>query len=125
MFGYWLFTEATTFADFVISQRSQPETFADNMWFDFEGVFRTGLEKAEEIFDDRGSSVVSFKVYEPLTVNRWRVDEGRLLRIVDKIARVNACRLLVQFVVTFGPDSPMKGMQPSSTVAVSISSRRL
>jgi hypothetical protein len=71
------------------------------VWFDLEGVFGTGLEEPEEIFDNRGSRVVSFKVYEAFTVNGWRVDKGRFLRVVDEIAGVDACRMLAVFRTGF------------------------
>lgn len=59
------------------------------MWFHLEGVLGTGLEEAEEIFNNRGSRVVSFEIYKPFSVDWWGIDKGWLLGVVDKITRVD------------------------------------
>jgi hypothetical protein len=84
------FTEAAALADFVVSQCCQPETFADNMWLDFERVLRASLEEAKEVFDNRSRGVVSFEIYQFFPVNRRRVNECRFLRVVNQITRVDA-----------------------------------
>jgi len=43
----WSFTLATALRDFFVTERSQPETFADNVWFNLERVFGTGFEETQ------------------------------------------------------------------------------
>lgn len=112
--------------DFLVTEGSEPETFAEDVRFDVEGVFGAGFEEAKEVLDDGGGGVVAVKVDEAFAVGGWGVDEGGLLGVVDEVTGVNAW----WFVSFWRGDcwsnySPMNGMQPSSTVAVSISSRRL
>jgi hypothetical protein len=85
------FTEAAALADFVVSQRGQPEAFADNVRLHLKCVLGAGFEEPEEVFDNRGCRMVSFEIYKSFAVDGRRVDEGRFLRVVDEIARVDAC----------------------------------
>lgn len=59
------------------------------MRFDLEGVLGAGLEKAKEVFDNRGRHVIAVKVDEALAINWGCVNEWRLLRIVNEIAGVD------------------------------------
>lgn len=84
------FTESATFADFIISQRCQPEAFADYVRFDFKCVLGASFEEAEEVLDNRGGSVMALKVYEAFAVDGWGIDEGRLLSVIYQIAGIDA-----------------------------------
>ena len=77
-------------ADFFVSQRCQPEAFADYVRLHFERVLRAGLEEPKQVLDNCGRRVVSFEIYKSFPVHRRGVNEGRFLRIVDQIARVDA-----------------------------------
>jgi hypothetical protein len=58
--------------------------------FHLEGVLGAGLEETEEVLDNRRGRVVSFEIHKSFAID-WRgIDEGWLLRVVDKIARVDA-----------------------------------
>jgi len=85
----WSFTLATALRDFFVTERSQPETFADNVWFNLERVFRTGFEETQQVFDDSGGCVVSVKVDEPFAIDYGRIDECGFLSVVDEVTRVN------------------------------------
>lgn len=86
-----LFVLAAAPSDVLVAERGDPEAFADDGGFDVEGVFRTGLEEAQEAFDNGGSRVVALKIYKFFAVGWRRVDEERLLRVVDEISCVYAC----------------------------------
>lgn len=85
----WSFTLATALRDFFVTERSQPETFADYVWFNLERVFRTGFEETQQVFDNGSGCVVSVKVDKSFAINHRCIDERRLLGIVDEVASVN------------------------------------
>lgn len=87
--GISSFTLATAPGNLFVAKRSQPEAFAENVRFDLEGVLGAGLEKAKEVFDNRGRHVIAVKVDEALAINWGCVNEWRLLRIVNEIAGVD------------------------------------
>ena len=76
--------------DFLVTEGSEPETFAEDVRFDVEGVFGAGFEEAKEVLDDGGGGVVAVKVDEAFAVGGWGVDEGGLLGVVDEVTGVNA-----------------------------------
>jgi hypothetical protein len=88
--GIRSFTASTALRNLLVAQRSQPETFADNVRFHFERVFGTGFEEAEQVLDDGGGGVVAVEVYEAFAVDGWGVDECGLLGVVDEVAGIYA-----------------------------------
>jgi hypothetical protein len=84
------FTAPTTLRNLLVAQRSQPETFADNVRFHFERVFGAGFEEAEQVLDDGGRGVVAVEIHETFAVDGWGMDECGLLGVVDEIAGVYA-----------------------------------
>jgi hypothetical protein len=76
------FTAPTTLRNLLVAQRSQPETFADNVRFHFE--------EAEQVLDDGGRGVVAVEIHETFAVDGWGMDECGLLGVVDEIAGVYA-----------------------------------
>ena len=65
----WSFTLATALRDFLVTERSQPETFADNVWLNLERVLGTGFKEAQQVFDNSCSCVVSVKVDKSFAVD--------------------------------------------------------
>lgn len=81
---------AAALGEFVIAERCEPETSADEVGIDCEVVFGTCFEETQQVLNDRSCCVVPFKVHEPLTIDRWGIDEGGFLSIVDQISGVDA-----------------------------------
>ena len=80
---YNSFTPPPPLRNLLIAQRSQPQTLADNMRFDFEAVLRASFEETEQALDDSSGSMVAVEVNQTLAVDRGRIDEGGFLGVVD------------------------------------------
>jgi hypothetical protein len=81
--GNHSFTFPPPVRNLLIAQRSQPQTLADNVRFDFEAVLGAGFEETKQVLDDGGGSVVTVEVYEAFAVDGGCVDEGGFLGVVD------------------------------------------
>jgi hypothetical protein len=86
--GYSSFTHLNPLRNLLVAQRSQPQTFTDNVWFNLECVFRAGFQETEEVLHDGGGGMVPIEVYETFAVDGGCVYESGFLRVVDEIAGI-------------------------------------
>jgi len=100
--GIRLFVVTATLRNLLITQRSQPKTFANDVGFDVECVFGTGFQEPQKAFNDHSRRMVSFEVDEFFSIGRRSIDKGWFLSIVNQVSCVYACIMMSAISVGAG-----------------------
>jgi len=86
-----LLEESTPPRDLIIRKRRHPKALSDDLRLDLKVVLRARFKQSKQALDNTRSSMMALKVDERLVgVERWGLDDGGFLRVVDEIAGVYA-----------------------------------